>query len=403
MDPRLPRDPGKRRQVGAVPPSLRLLFFVEGFTDIRFVVGLSEICDLTLAVPAVQFRASGLQQRLAGSGAKLKVEEIRGGRLGFQMRSLGYLLRHARRFDVILSQEVLRGSLNATLVGRLAGVPVVAYMGIAPVEYFRCRRERGQIGLVTAAVGEAAIRTLMAVNGRLATHWVTMGPYLRQIGARYCPRVSVGGYYGVDTSVFRPVDPAGRGVLRQQLGLPERRFLVFLSSRISHEKDPETVIEATRLARQQGLDAVVLNLSGGYHDFLALAHSLGVPAGADWVIGRPAVDPRTEVAPYFQTADAAVLASLAEGAAFSTLEAMACGTPTVATAVGGMAVQLRGYARLVPRRNPLALADALVWIASHPDEAREQALRGRDYVVREWERSKAFGDLEALLRSVAAV
>jgi hypothetical protein len=29
-----------------------VLFVVEGFTDIRFVVGLSEICDLTMVVPA---------------------------------------------------------------------------------------------------------------------------------------------------------------------------------------------------------------------------------------------------------------------------------------------------------------------------------------------------------------
>ena len=31
---------------------LRVLFFVDGFTDIRFVVGLSEVCDLTMALPA---------------------------------------------------------------------------------------------------------------------------------------------------------------------------------------------------------------------------------------------------------------------------------------------------------------------------------------------------------------
>ena len=39
---------------------MRVLFFVEGFTDIRFVVGLSEICDLTLVTPARAFRESGL-------------------------------------------------------------------------------------------------------------------------------------------------------------------------------------------------------------------------------------------------------------------------------------------------------------------------------------------------------
>src|SRR4051812_23890126 len=129
---------------------LKVLFFVEGFTDIRFVTGLSQICQLTLAVPARQYAESGLKQRVADSGAKLTVHEIPGSRLAFQARSLAYLWRQARNFDVILSQEVLRGSFNANLIGWFRGVPVVTYMGIAPVEYFRCRRERGRMGPVTA-------------------------------------------------------------------------------------------------------------------------------------------------------------------------------------------------------------------------------------------------------------
>ena len=72
---------------------MRVLFFVEGFTDIRFVVGLSEICDLTMAVPAREYEASGLKQRVAESGARLRVHEIPGGRLAFQARSLPYLWR----------------------------------------------------------------------------------------------------------------------------------------------------------------------------------------------------------------------------------------------------------------------------------------------------------------------
>jgi hypothetical protein len=32
-------------------PKPKLLFFVEGFTDIRFVTGLAGIADLTLCVP----------------------------------------------------------------------------------------------------------------------------------------------------------------------------------------------------------------------------------------------------------------------------------------------------------------------------------------------------------------
>src|SRR5687767_3633950 len=140
------------------PASMRVLFFVEGFTDIRFLVGLSEICDLTVAVPSNAYRSSGLIDRVAASGARFRVDEIAGGRAAYQLRSLRYLWRRAGAFDVVLAQEMLRGALNATAVGVLKRVPVVTYMGISPIEYFRCRRERGQIGALAALGGELAIR-----------------------------------------------------------------------------------------------------------------------------------------------------------------------------------------------------------------------------------------------------
>lgn len=380
----------------------KVLFFVEGFTDIRFVVGLSEIADLTLCVPAVTYAASGLGDRVRASGATLSVVEIAGGRLAFQGRSLAWLWSHARRFDAIVSQEVLRGSLNATLVGAARGVPVITYMGIAPVEYFRCRRERKLIGPVVAAVGEVAIQSMMTINGRLATRCLAMGPYLRDIAARYCPRSGIGLYYGVDTEFFRPADAEERQRLRAVRGLPLDKFLIFLSSRISHEKDPETVLRATALARARGLDAVVLNLGGGYKDFLDLASTLGLPNPETWVLGRPAAHPMTEVADYFRCADTMALASLAEGAAFSTLEALSCGTPVVATAVGGMAVQLAGVAHLTPRQDAHAMAQAFIDIARDPAAARSQALEGRNLVLREWSREKAFGDLAGVIDDVVS-
>jgi glycosyltransferase involved in cell wall biosynthesis len=380
-----------------------VLFFVEGFTDIRFIVGLSEICDLTMAVPASAYEVSGLKERVAESGARITVDEISGGRVAFQARSFLYLLRVARDFDVIVSQEVLRGSLNATLVGWLVGTPVVTYMGIAPVEYFRCRRERGRIGAVAAWAGEAVIRSLMRVNGYLATRCLAMGPYLRDIALQSCPRSEIGLYYGVDVDRFRPADAREKAALRRRFDLPERKFLVLLSSRISHEKDPETVLRAVAIARERGLDAVLLNLGGGYREFLELAHSLELACVSDWVIGRPAVHPVHEVPDYFRAADAVALASLAEGAAYSTLEALAAVTPVVATAVGGMAVQLDGYANLTPRQDPKAMAEALLAIAANPEQARTNARRGREHVCREWSRDKAFRDLRRILNELAGL
>jgi len=380
---------------------LRVLFFVEGFTDIRFVVGLSEICDLTLAVAARPYREGGLAARVAESGIRIAVDEIPGGRLAFQAASFGYLMRRARDFDVILAQEVLRGALSATVAGALRRVPVVTFTALAPVEYFRCRRERGQIGPLEAVAGELAIRALMRINGLLATRCVALGEYLRALASRYSRRCEVGLYYGVDTDVFRPADAAERALLRRRLDLPAGKFLVVLSSRISHEKDPETVLRAAAIARSRGLDLHVLNLGGGHQDFLALARAMALPDVDAWVAARPAVHPMRGLADYYRAADALAQASLAEGLGLAPLEALACGVPVVATEVGGMALTLAGRGRLTPRRDPEAMAEQLLWIAAHPEEARAQALRGREYVVREWNRAKAFGDLGRVLEAAA--
>ena len=380
---------------------LKVLFFVEGFTDIRFVVGLSEVFDLTLAVAARPYAEGGLKARVSESGISVAVHEIPGGRFAFQLASLRRLLQLAPGFDVILAQEVLRGALSANLAGRWRGVPVVTFTALPPLEYFRCRRERRQIGLAKAVAGELAIRSLMRLNGLLATRCVALGEYLRGVASRYCPRCDVGLYYGVDTDAFRPADAAERAELRRRLDLPAGRFVVVLSSRISHEKDPETVLAAAGLARSRGLDLFVLNLGGGHQEFMALARAMALPEVDEWVAARPAVHPMHGLADYYRAADALAQASLAEGLGLAPLEALACGVPVVATAVGGMALTLAGRGRLTPRRDPQAMAEQLLWIAAHPAEARAQALAGREYVVREWNRAKAFADLEAVLQRVA--
>jgi glycosyltransferase involved in cell wall biosynthesis len=332
----------------------------------------------------------------------LKVDEIHGKRPLFQLRSFLYLLRNMRKYDVVLSQEMVRGSMNAAVAGRLTGVPVVTYLGVAPVEYFRCRRERRQIGRLKAAAGEAFIRAAMTISGRLATTAVGMGPYLRDVAAKTSSNTTVGGYYGVDVDLFKPVTAEERRALRRRHNLPENRFLIFFSSRISHEKDPETVLRATAIARATGLDAAVMNLGGGFKDFLARAKTTGIADAEDWLIGRPAVHPMEDLCEYFQAADVVIQSSLAEGAAFSTLEALACETPVIATNIGGMAVQLAGLAQLTPRQDARAMADAIQWTANHGGEARAQARKGRTYVVANWRREKAFGDLRAVLEQAVA-
>jgi glycosyltransferase involved in cell wall biosynthesis len=274
-------------------------------------------------------------------------------------------------------------------------------MNIPPLEYYRCRRERGECGWLRAFLGELVISALATINGKLAAQCVAVGPYLVDVAARYCSRVTIGHAYGVDTDLYRTEEHTERLKLRRKLNLPTDQFLILVGSRVSHEKDPETALQAVSLVREAGLDATVINLGGGHRDFVNLANRLALSKSEEWVFGRPAAHPMTELADYYRAADVVVQASLEEGAGMVPLEALACGTPVVGTAVGGMARILQGHARLTPRRDPHAMAKELRWVASHREESRAQALHGRNLVIREWSRLLAFRCLGRVLAEVS--
>ncbi len=54
----------------------------------------------------------------------------------------------------------------------------------------------------------------------------------------------------------------------------------------------------------------------------------------------------------------------------SPLEALACGTQPVCTAVRGMGKLLPGKVLMTPKSDPEKMADAFLWVAGRRDEAR---------------------------------
>jgi glycosyltransferase involved in cell wall biosynthesis len=85
---------------------------------------------------------------------------------------------------------------------------------------------------------------------------------------------------------------------------------------------------------------------------------------------------------WFASADALVLSSDYEGLGIVVIEALAAGLPVVATDCGpNMAMLLDGVGRLVPPRDPAALAAAMGQITSDPVDVGAMRARARQFTV----------------------
>jgi glycosyltransferase involved in cell wall biosynthesis len=162
---------------------------------------------------------------------------------------------------------------------------------------------------------------------------------------------------GVDLRQFRPGD---RREARAKLGLPEDAILLLTTgTRVTDNvwKDYPTLKEAARIVGDtvSGRQVILLVLGDASPD---------EPAGAAQVQFRSHEDDLTTVARYYHAADVYVHAARADTFPLSVLEALACGTPTVATAVGGIVEQIvdgeTGF--LVAGEDPGSLAGRVIEI-----------------------------------------
>jgi len=198
---------------------------------------------------------------------------------------------------------------------------------------------------------------------------------------------------GVDPQRFCPHEPAE---MRKALGITGSPVILTVGNLHEH-KGQALVIEAFAQLRQRHPHATLLIVGEG-PDGTALrqrAAALNM-AQAIRFVGQV---PNAELAQWYSAADVLVLASSREGWPNVLLEAMACGTPVVAAAVGGIpeVVQDLTLGRLVGERTPTAFATAMTdLLGLLPDRQRVRAYaQGFD-----WDRTSQ--DQLALFESLTA-
>jgi glycosyltransferase involved in cell wall biosynthesis len=173
---------------------------------------------------------------------------------------------------------------------------------------------------------------------------------------------------GFDLSQFVP-DKTSRQDVRNELELPGNGKLIGMAARYHPQKDHENFFRAASLLLQkhQNVDFLLWGNKADDNnlELAELVHSLDLQNHVH-MLGL-----RMDGQRLFSALDVATLSS-AYGEAFPQVigEAMACGVPCVVTDVGDSARIVENTGRIIPPRDPQALAKAWDELLSMPEEER---------------------------------
>ena len=375
----------------------RLLFVVETNTDVRFVEGLSESFDLTVLGRNI----NGSVQISQKPSCPVNVLMGPASRLSFARFVWQFIRQKGRGYQFILVHEYGAAALATNLASIQVKVPVAMLVGKPAGSYYLCRQKAKMIEYPFRWYEQAAIQAFARANAMVGRHYIVVSEYLGGVVRDLAPssRIDVIPAYGVDTRYFGPTN-LPKEVLKKQLGLPGDGKLIFFSSRIAPEKDVGTLLEAFSLLLRRRNDLWLLNRSGGYKQFLQEATKRGVGHRA---IGTDAVHPYRDLPLTYQASDVCVQASREEGLGMSPLEALACGVPVVASAVGGLQETIGGDTGWTyPPGDAVRLADAIEAALGADEEVAARTETGRQLVTEQYSRKRAFTLFENVIREVIA-
>jgi glycosyltransferase involved in cell wall biosynthesis len=309
------------------------------------------------------------------------------------VRAVQLIAAAARRADVVYSTGMLgRSALGSALVH----APIVQKLTSDPT-YERSIR----YGLYGGDLDSFQRSGGWRVRGLRSARNLA----LRRTSRILIPSESLGGLaaaWGIDPErievlpnpVERPAMLEDRDELRRRHGLVGPT-LVF-AGRLSVQKAVDVALEA--LTRLDGLDLVLAGDGPDAEKLRALAGELGLDGRARFLGPQP----RSTVFELLSAGDAVVLPSKWENFPHVLVEALAVGTPVIATAAGGVTEIVRDGENglLVTPEDPEALAAAIRRYFGDA-ELRERLRAAGPPSVERFSPERIYGRLEELLRETA--
>jgi len=194
---------------------------------------------------------------------------------------------------------------------------------------------------------------------------------------------------GVDLTLFRPIPEEEA---KRMLGPSASRRIILFVGRIEPLKGIETLLRAIALVApqvphwQEDLSVIIVGGAPGagvdkVHAELERLHRLRAELGLKDLVTFHGAEDQDTLVYYYSAAEMVVVPSHYESFGMVALEAMACGTPVVASRVGGLAFNVQdgetGF--LVPDGDPQALADRILLLLRDRELRRQLGARAAQW------------------------
>ena len=189
---------------------------------------------------------------------------------------------------------------------------------------------------------------------------------------------------GVNLKQFRPLDSLEA---KQHIGIAPHQKLLIWVGRVEPLKGVDLIVRALAIlknATPETIEDVVIHVIGGDpngpdNEEMQHLQAMCAELGLNDLIKFVGAKSQDELVYHYNAAEALIMPSDYESFGMVALEAMACGTPVIASEVGGLAFLVKdgitGFH--VPTREPAALAERIYTLLCDPQKRRDMGLEAQ--------------------------
>ncbi len=305
--------------------------------------------------------------------------------------------------DVVLALDPVSSGLPAALAARLLSTPLVLRVGgdYAWEQAVQRSNATEDLDHFAPSAHGGAIASLWRAESWVAQHAarvIVPSKSMRSVAERWgvSPERIVMVHNAFDDSELCDL-PGSREEARERLGMRGRRVLSV--GRLLRLKGFEAVIVAVLLLAREFPD-LRLSIIGSGPQLPGLTARVAQEHG-EAIVDMLGPRPHADVLLHMKAADLVVLNSASEGMPHALMEAMALGTPVVASRVSGITELIDGVRNglLVPRDDAAGIADALRSLMRDPGRAGSLAREARK-TIGAYNRERMTREILAVLDSV---